>query len=90
MTLTVDVTQGDIANGTRGACARCPVALAINRAAVRAGLRIHGNLEARVADIVTVGGLIAKTPFRARNFIEVFDSGGETKPFSFTLELDAA
>jgi hypothetical protein len=84
--VTVEVTSDDIANGVKGNCSRCPVALAIAR------------LPRFSSHSVTVGLITAvthdfagrETNFimaeEASSFIGQFDAGKPVIPFTFTME----
>lgn len=86
--MKIQVTKEDIANGKPKKCARCPVALAIQRAtaskhgckflsctASHATFRINRKVE-------TVG-----FPNFVSLRISMYDAGGTMEPFEFNLEL---
>lgn len=87
MKVHVDVTVQDIANGHASECQRCPIALALHRAApeyiaevyqFHAWLLTPGALSRRME---------AKLPEAAANFILLFDEGEGGQPFSFELDF---
>lgn len=83
-TVTVEVTEKDIAEGEGKDCFRCPVAIAIRRA---------------VGNPVSVGMVLFKVigdagksftgrlPECASNLVRSFDAFGEVKPISFPLDI---
>jgi hypothetical protein len=86
ITQTIRVTAEHIRRGTRDACTKCPVALAILATAGIRSVRVH-------PDEVTVrrgpDGLFlsADLPQDARDFIDAFDASGPgaVQPFEFTV-----
>jgi hypothetical protein len=80
--MLIKVTQEDIDNGERNEPCKCPVALACRR---------HGLVEPRVGyagitDDRAPGCPIYNTPWSAREFAKLFDSGKRVYPFSFELQ----
>lgn len=80
--LHVTVTAEHIANGLKWDCRLCPIALAFKDAGypltdVRARSAYpRGRFQG--------GGI--KLPIFARDFIRMFDSGGNVKPFEFDID----
>jgi len=84
MNVTVTVTAEHIAAGRREDCERCPIALAV--AEVFPG----GPYVDEFACIITAGDgseTEFDLPDEAREFVEAFDNGQPTAPFTFTAEL---
>lgn len=86
-TITVEVTQADIDAGLRGNCAKCPVALALNRATGEEWL-VYEEYAIRNCDHLDV-----PLPGECQSFVERFDEPEEDDvpiaPFSFTIEVPA-
>lgn len=82
--IIVDVTEDDIRHGEREECRNCPVARAIARATGRAVL-VDGD-EFCFASVLVDYTL----PAAARDFIHLFDTGCNVKPFSFTISIPAS
>jgi hypothetical protein len=86
--VVVEVTAEDIAKGEKGSCERCPIALALARAADMD--RVHAHLDCLwgwPAGDPDANSIVASTPIEASNFIDDFDSGEPVNPFTFTVEL---
>ena len=91
MNLTITVTAADIENGLPMYCGKCPIALAVKRAAG------EWNVNVAQDDIQIyhhqLGQRAAKTSRRARRFVRRFDSGKNVEPFTFRAsfrEVDGA
>lgn len=87
-TIKVEVTAEDIANGVRGSCRNCPVALAIDRA-LKLDEYESANVGKRdwIIDNGERGQRDRILPRAARYFIREFDSGGWAKPFTFNIRM---
>jgi hypothetical protein len=85
MTLHVDVTQADIEAGETGDCSNCPVALAVRRAAVAAGLPDADWVEVCFPRI-KIGHVAFSFPRGIGQFVDDFDAGESVRPFSFDLD----
>jgi len=90
----VDVQAGDIADGEKGSCRDCPVALALTRAL--RGLE-RDVLEVQVNGVSLVfwerrGGetlvFTAKTHPNLTDWIIEFDHGLPVRPFTITLDFE--
>lgn len=92
-TLSIHITQKDIASGVRGSCYRCPTALAGNRALKQMfsddlrcvvspyAFRVYNNEQ------YICGAML---PFAIINFIKLFDSNLIGQPLSAEIKLDAS
>jgi hypothetical protein len=82
----INVTAEHIANGKRGECEFCPVALAF-QAALDLGPFASIDVLIGCATITTGGRSIAVSlPEDADQFIVNFDDGEPVEPFSFTVD----
>lgn len=83
-TVKIDITWGDINQGRKKNCERCPVALAILRA-----LKIekHVFVGGTNVTIPSLGFNSFAFPEEVTRFIENFDSWRHVEPFSFILEI---
>lgn len=84
-TFHFDVTQACIDKGVHLECTQCPVALAMLNA---------GFTGVSITDLTCSGSLngtvwSSRTPHKVVSFIERFDDGELTEPFSFDLEMTA-
>jgi len=90
----VDVQAGDIADGQKGSCCDCPVALALLRA-----LRLQGRdvVEVQVNGISLLFwerrrmdrlAFVATTHPNLTDWISAFDNGRPVYPFTITLEFE--
>jgi hypothetical protein len=79
MKITVTVDQACIAEGERGNCAKCPVALAIYK---RLGMRCEVDYYN-----ISFGDDRVQTPPCAGTFIVDFDAGRSVEPFTFELDV---
>ena len=101
-TLRVDVTAQDIASGKQADCERCPIALALVRAAEGFGFELYERYSQmwkqpiKHVSVGTAGAhmiskkehyYVASFPPQARAFVADFDKGLETSPFSFLLNF---
>ena len=77
MTITVNVTERDIAFGTRNACEYCPIARALARA-------IDGKPSVHLS-YAMIGESRYNLPREAIQFVVDFDAGLPVRPLSFTL-----
>lgn len=82
VTLTVEVTAQDIAEGREGDCWHCPIALALTRAV--GGEPVHVNFS-DISD--GGGGWYRKLPTEAVSFQRWFDRGDPVEPFSFKVRV---
>lgn len=80
----VQVTADDIANGEAGNCARCPIAIAIGRAAP--GRSPH--VETDIVCIEDDHPVCAALPRAAQDFIGRFDNALPVEPVEFDLEWE--
>lgn len=90
MITKIDVTEEHIKRGIRYQCNSCPVALAV-------GDKVTSYVKAgctyiRLIDPITRYGNDSllkqyRTPKFVADFIERFDAGAETGPFSFELNI---
>lgn len=79
MSITIDVTQDDIGDGTAGECTRCPIAIAACRA-----LADFCMVDAFTISIFRSGASYPVPP-EAWKFMEAFDAGLPIKPFRFEV-----
>jgi hypothetical protein len=80
MRITIDVTADDIANGVRGRCSTCPVALAVRR--------VPGLEKWEVGGMSAFYGASSfPLPCAASRFIMDFDGGRPVEPFSFEVDV---
>lgn len=82
-TLHVSVTKEDIERGERRDCARCPVAVAMSRAA---GRRIDVSLT-EFWFVNCEPDAIFFLPRDAVGFVDKFDDFGTGEPFEFDVEV---
>lgn len=82
----VEVTKGDIENGSRSSARSCPISLAIRR-----------TLKTKFSAVtwVMVDGHVSGFPVVSLNskteqFVRFFDLGLKVKPFSFRLKVPKA
>lgn len=89
MSLKVEVTQKDIDIGLRGDCSQCPVALAVSRALIAAGLEYGVGVDELNIKLFRHGMLVhtIRTPKEVAEFIEDFDSRYSVEPFLFEIEV---
>lgn len=83
MTVHVEVTEEDIANGQPFNCGKCPVALALSRAVPGCKPFVgfaYFRLDAG-------HGRLSRLPERVIRFIGRFDGRDLARPFSFDLEI---
>lgn len=85
MRVEISVTAEDIADGRRGSCTKCPIALAIRRLFPDAGSILTGPNHLRM--LCRSRGWQACTPPIAVGFIEAFDRGLPVEPFTFTADF---
>lgn len=79
--IRVRVTKRDIDNGLRGVCARCPVALALQR-------RIAPLSDTDGQRWYLGGGSYARPlPLAVSRFVRAYDWGRKVKPFTFTVRV---
>ena len=95
MEVTIEVTQGDIDEGTPRQCNTCPVARAMNRK-LKMPLRAFADgdytygIYTMGSDVQTVEPLHSgPLPSIACTFVEVFDFCGSTEvhPIVFTVDI---
>lgn len=94
VTLSIQVTDSDIKNGTKKRCDLCPIALAVNRE-FALSLRIHPTNVAVTGLYVMAFDSASGTLYRCddvpesvREFIKKFDIGiDEVEPQSITLQF---
>lgn len=87
-TITVDVTQDDIANGKQGECGFCPIALALNRHAPANHHFTVGSSTATLlredrSDSIPLETVLL--PRVAEAFVRSFDHRYTVEPFTFDL-----
>lgn len=90
MTLTVTVTQKHIDKGVRGACAACPIALALTAQHKDRGRWGVGCGKVWTYDLVdgeARNTRFYELPKPAREFINAFDGNKPVAPFTFELEV---
>lgn len=78
----VHVTAEDIANGQKGECLLCPVALAMDRAFCCNDIWVGGYGYSRDG----IKGEWRPLPFAVKIFVTHFDAGHPVEPFTFTIE----
>ena len=86
--LTINVNEHDIKHGLIGVCHHCPIARAVRRAV--------GNITPGAVAVAPNGMSFkddkgywtAKTPERAKQFINDFDDRKEVKPIRFTVTFE--
>lgn len=82
---TIKVTKTDIALGIPRSCYKCPIARAVSRAFKSLAFVDVG------ANVIEVNykykNWFADLPVKAMYFIDAFDDGRRTKPFSFTAKF---
>jgi hypothetical protein len=94
VTVEINVTKKDIAQGVCSDGTNCPIA----RAAIRAGFDEvgvdslglvfgYGNLVRTTFGSYFEDGGWANLPKVAKTFVETFDGQGEVKPFKFRVKL---
>ena len=95
ITVTINVTQEDIDQGTPASGYFCPIARAVRRVYPFAPVVVD---FVRIFVVPGFGGADARwndspalLPYEAQEFVRVFDKckEGEAAPFSFTAELPA-
>lgn len=88
--LVVNVTAEDIQQGRRRSCDRCPIALALYRAAEGHDIGSFGVGRFACSGVGTVNHELmnAKLPAVARDFVLDFDVGISVSPISFELLFD--
>lgn len=87
--MSVDVTQEDILNGIEGDPKKCPVALAIRRAAGIRYVRVFGSyayVKKKFLGVFVTDFLKLKMPSSVINFTLTFDRFGCGAPFTFCIE----
>lgn len=87
-TITVEVTQADIANGKQGDCNFCPIALALNRHAPANHHFTVGTDRANLESVESIDSLITESvvmPRVAIEFVSSFDRIGFAEPFTFDI-----
>lgn len=93
MTVTMEITNHDIALGARSKADICPAAKGLRRAFDRAGLEPDGLLVGyRWIHWWRCGELMVyeiKTPSILSGFLEDFDYGRPVKPLKLSLEVTA-
>ena len=82
----VSVTAEDIAQGQPQSYCRCPVALALTRAADSRWVEVIAD-EARFARRGRYMAETASLPSVVQRFIDAFDRGQPVEPFEFDLEF---
>lgn len=95
--LEIDLTLADLHQGERYICRACPVALAVHRALVAAGVTPF-DLVVRNADMQVIRApwqwVQIDLPPQLEEFIRVFDGGSRTEAAAFlghyTLDLSQA
>ena len=80
MTITVDVTERDIAIGARRSCEYCPIARALARAV--------GGKPSVHSSYARIGESHYNLPPEAAQFVASFDKREPVEPFSFTLSAE--
>ena len=78
--ITIEVTQADIDCGKEGNVGECPIA--------RAARRLPGFEDARVGHVTLSSdknGVYYRLPAAAVHFVQTFDAGLTTEPFTFEL-----
>lgn len=85
ITLTVEVTAEDIVSAVRGDCSKCPIALALGRAAPDAVWAFAATTNL-IYD-TPYGRRFAATPLVAKDFMSKFDLALPVSPFTFTAEF---
>lgn len=91
MIITIDVTAEDIAEGERGSCEFCPVAMALSRLC-RVAVEVHAIKAHFQPPSGNAFRASRPLPLEARRFISNFDAQSfniqsELKPFFFTLDI---
>lgn len=87
-TITVEVTQDDIANGKQGECGFCPIALALNR---HAPANHHFTVGSNTATLCredrndSIPLETASLPLVASRFVYDFDHTSTVRPFTFKI-----
>lgn len=86
--MRIHVTQEDIDNGGRNG-SNCPIALAVRRQVPSLGDAVIGGAAVLKmgSEALTVAATLTS---RARAFIRRNDNFGDTRPFSFDLDVPAA
>jgi len=79
-TVKISVTSGDIQEGQRRDCFKCPIARAMKRALPSYHITAGPNS-------LIVGTIIIDTPIICKDFMDEFDNHGEVKPFGFEIEI---
>lgn len=82
MTIKVEVTKEDIANGERENSCKCPVALALSRLGTDVSVG-NGEIGFWLGDKYR----LIEIPDMVDDFITQFDNGKEVEPFEFTLNV---
>ena len=97
ITLKVEVTSEDVAQGYPGDCGFCPIALAANRAMHEQMPEFQFSSIVRTATLAIlsidngepnwIASNFAELPSSARDFIEHFDKYETADPFTFEIDL---
>lgn len=80
---TITVTEEHIKKGKRQSCIECPIALAINDAAVFSTRAVVKHVSVREDNSL----LTIPLPRKATSFIYHFDAAEPVEPFSFHLNI---
>lgn len=92
-TITIEVTEHDIAAGTRCHGANCPIAIAASRALIEAGrgdlLPVDVGFDLMLFNAMTRGARGTRIPRSAATFVQIYDKGFKVQPVSFTVEIPA-
>lgn len=87
----INVTKNRIKTGTRKACKKCPIALAITARLKKKYFAVVQPMSIRIRDRRDFSECSwvhsEYTPAVALGFIEKFDNGKKVKPFRFSLEI---
>lgn len=87
---TIEVTQQDIDTGFRLDCTQCPVARAINRGLSPGCVCGVGQGYIKICSPGLAGRTVGiDMPPAVRRFINRYDTGKKTKPFTFDLNIPA-
>jgi hypothetical protein len=79
----IQVTEEDIKNGVREHCAKCPIALAAQRAGCQ-----YPIVGTHLTFMLGAKNYSTDLPYYAHEFIGLFDTGQVVAPFEFDLELE--
>lgn len=82
--ITVQITDSDIAEGVASNCEKCPIALAVQRLFPDHG--VSAAVRIVVFNRETGETIVYLTPSHARDFMENIDLGKYTMPFTFTAK----